>query len=263
MENPALYFDLWPMLDAPDRFPFITPVVSREDLTILKNLIGENMLVYDVWAAENHAEILKYIDVEKGKRIGVNIYTHDQASAAGLLSQTGFSCNPIETSVIFEGKNSRTDTVEECEIPHGCTVQKAEESDIAFLDTIRENSAKGQYYIQTIKEIMPNANRGSDDENSIYVLRHENSPVSYLVLASVSSTLYKRHYKHICVVYTVPASRLQGMAGMLVNEVKRLYSGTDFLYITDSLENTASLKLARKTEFAEIGYNCCFEITKT
>lgn len=60
---------------------------------------------------------------------------------------------------------------------------------------------------------------------------------------------------HISPIVTLPQYRQKGFACCLINSVINTYPESDFIYVSDSVENLASNKTAQACGFSKLGHN--------
>ena len=249
MLNPKLYFDLWSILEHPERFPFMKILADRDDLILLQNTLVEDVCSL-ICISDSAVNLRDYVKVPGEKKILLSLNT-ETADYRSIIGESD-AANLVEQSNCYERLHRLHDEVSR--IPDGLAVRKISDADLVILKNTPEEDPSRNYTRQII-------DLSTDDSFEVYALTKDGQAASFLVLKDLESAHYALKYKYVSIVYTLPAFRENGLAKTLLDSVLRQYSTENFLYTADSWQNTASNKLAQSCGFVPFGHDFVIEIS--
>ena len=242
--SPEVFFDLWQILDEPQKFPFMQLKQLDKSTLLIQNTLFKGVGNYIcISAHELDCDLLK--NELKGERICLSYYSRNKTCR--IPDECAVSL--INSSVIYQRLCSRQN-----EYTAEFVAQKATVNDLISLSHINENL--GHDYIQQIRDAV------NDENYEVFVLKCDRQAVCFLIITDQISNKFNLTYKCISTVYTLPEYRKHGYAKYLLDAIIDKYRDCSFLYIADSTENTASNSLAKACGFDIIGYNHQIEIKK-
>ena len=214
-DTPELFFDLWNIIDKPQKFFFMKIVINDGNTLLIKNNINPNTDIFYLYGKD--ADYAK-IENEALKQTQIISYYSKNTDRMQMRNiPCGYIASHINTSVIFENSECA-----EFDVLPECYYEKATAEDISVLPcTLKENGKS----------------------------------VCFLILTDAVSIRFDRKCKYVSAMYTLSEYRNKGYAQSLLKSVIKKNGNDKFLYVADSDKNIASLKLARKCGFDIIGYN--------
>lgn len=236
-----LFFDSWPIIDCPQKFPFFSILKDDEQAILIQNtLIKERDIIFSNNIVD-FSVLKKYI---KNETIVLD-YCCDISDANRTIDlPSGWKRTLVEKSVIYENQN----TSRHFPTNHRYVIERASAEDIEYMTAVKDSDMRHDY-IEQIARVF------NDKIWEVYVLKADGQPVCFLALTDSISQRYNLHYKNISMIYTLPQHRRQGLAQYLIRYVLNLYGKDSFFYTADSYLNTASNNLAQSCGFSAIGYN--------
>ena len=249
MLNPKLYFDLWSILEHPERFPFMKILADRDDLILLQNTLVEDVCSL-ICISDSSVNLRDYVKVPGEKKILLSLNT-ETADYRSIIGES-VTAKLIEQSNFYECLPRLHDEVSR--IPDGLTVRKISDADLAVLKNTPEEDPSRNYTRQII-------DLSADDSFEVFTLTKDGQAACFLVLNDLESALYGLKYKNVCIVYTLSSFRGNRLAKILLNFVLQQYRTVNFLYTADSWRNTASNQLAQSCGFVPFGHDYVIEIS--
>lgn len=238
-KTPELFFDLWPILDNPQAFPFFEQKQVDENILLIRNILFRDEGNY-ICISDNKIDLT---ECEQNQNIYLSYYSRDHDWQRMIYPLDNISL--INSSVIYK-KSGNSKMV-------NCVVEYATMTDCSFLPKTDETEHD---YIRQIYDAV------DDKSQEVFVLKYNGQTVSFLVLTDRISKKFNLKCKCISVVYTLPAFRRQGFAKDLIQAMFGQYRSHDFLYVADSDKNTGTNRLAVACGFTIIGYNHQIKIFK-
>lgn len=245
---PELFFDIWPILDDLQKFSFLKAKQINRNTLLIKNLLNQNIDNY-IYLSEDKIDC-RIVEKESQKQtILVSYYSKESDWTQIQYLSDNCKISLVNSSVIFK----HTGALSLKNIP-GCVVEKAQISDLEYLPDTDENLEHD--YIGQIKDAV------NDDNYEVFTLKKNNNSLCFMILTDSISKQFDCKYKYISAIYTLPQYRNKGYAQYLIQAVLSMSNNPNFLYIADSDKNLASINLAKKCRFVNIGYNHQIKIEK-
>ena len=239
-DTPELFFDLWNIIDEPQKFFFMKTVINDGNTLLIKNNINPNIDIFYLYGKD--ADYAK-IENEAHKQTQIISYYSKNADRMQMRNiPCGYGVYHINTSVIFENSGCA-----EFEALPDCYYEKATAEDISVLPCADAETEHD--YISQIKDAL------NSKSQEVRTLKENGKSVCFLILTDAVSVRFDRKCKYVSAVYTLSEYRNKGYAQSLLKSVIKKNGNDKFLYVADSDKNIASLKLARKCGFDIIGYN--------
>ena len=245
-----LFFDLWPILDNPQRFSFFKFHQTTDDILLIQNTLIKNTNNY-ICVLDSKIDFQILDKVIPPKKTIIDFYTREKNWNNICGDPKHVKISLINSSIIYEYSNpsfSQKNNVSQC------IVSKVINNDYIALSTDYESMEHD--YIKQISDATKDINQ------SVYCLRYKSQPVCFLVLNNCISEKYKLNCNNIAVIYTLPSYRNNGYAKYLVSFILGKNKGKPCLYVADSDNNIATNNLAKSCGFKVIGYNHQLEIVK-
>lgn len=246
--NPELFFDIWHILDDLQKFTFLKAKQIDKNTLLIKNILNQNIDNY-IYLSEDKIDF-QIIEKESEKQIILISYYSKKTDWMQIYHlPDNCKISLMNSSVIFKN----TDYLNFKNMPD-CVVEKAKINDLVYLPYTDENLEHD--YIGQIKDAV------NDENCEVFTLKQNNNCLCFLILTDSISKRFDRKYKYISAIYTLPQYRNMGCAQYLIRSVLNISNNPNFLYISDSDKNLASINLAKKCGFVNIGYNHQFKIEK-